>query len=410
MLRVLLTLVFAIMHGLPVVQAQQIAEGNWVGRIIHLTGRYMDTVYQVRHVDGTLSITMEVQEYGPFEFDNIRASDDSLSFTWEPSFAMECALYRLPDGVFQGACMDPWGGFGGIVMAPPGSDVEGIELHNETIESIAGWTPPATAEEWPDLGRDYPKGRTAIVEGRQVNYVDVGTGPITVILEAGLGDQSASWEELHKRLARTLRVVAYDRAGLGYSSAASIVRSPEQLAVELRGLLREAGIPPPYLLVAHAESAFGARRFADLYPQDVIGLVLIDPHHEGQATMWSDVSRSSWNDYWANRKAFYAILPDAVQAEFVAYAEAIESGQVPGLSEVPTVPTAVLTAGRPILDGGWVGDSADGRAAWEALHASWVAKMPQGTHVTFSASGAYIHQEDPDGVARLVQLLAAGAD
>ncbi len=409
MLRATFFLAVTALGGLAPVQAQKISEGDWVGRIIHLTGRYMDTVYKVRHENGNVRITMEVQEYGPFEFENIRVTGDSLSFSWEPSFAMECTLYRLPDSVYQGACIDPWGGFGGIIMAPPGFEVDAIELHNETIESIAGWTPAPKPEEWPDLGRDYPKGKTALVGERRVNYVDVGTGAVTVVLEAGMGDHLASWEALHKRLATTFRVVAYDRAGLGLSSASSMERSPEQLATELRGLLREAGIPPPYLLLAHAESAFSARRFANLFREDMIGLVLIDPHLESQATMWRGVSETSWNEYWSKRKAFNAILPVAVRTEFSAYAEIIESGYVPGLNPVPSVPTIVLSAGRASPAAVWTGESVLGRSVWTALHESWVESMPHGTHVAFPASGTYIHQEDPDGVARLVQLLAEGA-
>ena len=130
-----------------------IKDGDWVGRIIHLTGRSMEVVYQVRnHADG-VTITMVVEGYGPFEFEKIRVTSDSLRFTWEPSFELACSLARLESGEFQGACMDPWGGFGGIVMAPPGSDPDAIQLHDETIESIAGWAEPPSGDTLPQPRR-----------------------------------------------------------------------------------------------------------------------------------------------------------------------------------------------------------------------------------------------------------------
>lgn len=378
-------------------------EGEWVGRIIHLTGRYMDTVNNVRYENGTLRITMRVNNYGPFEFEQIRITQDSLSFVWQPSFELRCTMSLLPDGIYQGACMDPWGGFGGIVLGPPGTDVDAVELHDQTIESIAGWTPPPAEE--PDLSPDYPKGATAVVDGRHVNYVTAGQGSVTVVLEAGLGDNLASWETLHKRLARSMRVIAYDRAGLGLSNPSNLPRTPEQMATELRGLLRESDTEGPYVLVAHAESAFIARRFANLYEEEVLALVLIDPHHEGQAAVWKALSDASWSAFWDRKKTFFSRLPGATANEHAAYASIIENEGFPGLEGVPVVPTYVLTSGRAKADASWIGESVLGRNAWEDMHAAWVALMPEGHHLVFAASASYIHHEDPDSVARLIESL-----
>ena len=383
--------------------AQLMQEGQWLGRIIHLTGRYMDTVNEVRYEDGALAITMRVNNYGPFEFEQIRLTPDSLSFAWQPSFELKCTLKLLPDGVYQGACMDPWGGFGGIVLGPPGTDVDAVALHEETIERIAGWTPPPVEE--PLLVPEYPQGKTAIVGEKEFNFVAAGSGPVTIILEAGLGDHLGVWEDLHQRLARSTRVIAYDRAGMGLSEVADTPRTPEQMATELRGVLREAGAAGPYVLVAHAESAFMARRFASLYGSDIKALILIEPHHENQAAMWRALSEVSWNRYWNQKKAFYSQLSGGTADEHAAYAAIIDGGSFPGLEAVPTVPTYVLSAGRSRSDASWVGESVLGRRHWANLHATWVRAMPEGHHLVFPASGPYIHHEDLDGVARLIEGL-----
>ena len=237
-------LVFAAIPSARSLPAQHIAEGNWVGTVIHLTGRHMDVVYMVRLPGDSLQITMEVDGYGDFAFEEIRITQDSLAFQWTPSFTLDCAMFRLPTGVYQGACKDPWGGFGGIIMAPPGSDVNAIELHNETIESVAGWQPPPEEEVLPPLSESYPMGRIITVGGRKVNLVDVGTGDATVVLEAALGDNLTSWERLHQLLSSRMRVVSYDRAGMGFSEGSGAVRSPRQIATELHQILRTANIPP----------------------------------------------------------------------------------------------------------------------------------------------------------------------
>ena len=374
--------------------------GDWVGRIIHLTGRYMDAVYTVQHSAGETAITLEVDTYGPFEFTDIRATDDSLSFKWEPSFELECTLARLPDGVYQGACMDPWGGFGGIVMAPPGSDVDAIVLNEHTIESIAGWIEPPAALE--ALAPNYPEGEFATVDGVRTNYVAAGSGPVTVVFMSGLGDDLTGWEGLQRRLTGLTRTVSYDRPGLGRSNGTEAPRTPEQLAIELRGLLRTADIPPPYVIVAHAESALAARRFADLYKQSVQSLVLIDPHLEAQAAMWRMFDESGWDAYWDRRKTFNSQLSGALGAEFRAYASVLDAGIVQGLSDTPPVPTHVIVALRAIENSTQFGSSSAGRQAWNELHQSWVGRAGHLHLWEFDDSASYVHQEVPDRVAFII--------
>jgi len=54
------------------------------------------------------------------------------------------------------------------------------------------------------------------------------------------------------------------------------------MAEELHTLLANAGIQPPYVLVAHSLGGHNVRMFADLYPDEVTGMVLVDSGHEDQ--------------------------------------------------------------------------------------------------------------------------------
>jgi pimeloyl-ACP methyl ester carboxylesterase len=118
----------------------------------------------------------------------------------------------------------------------------------------------------------------------QVRGPDSG-GPI-VVLEAGMGSFSPNWYWVQQELAPTIRCVAYDRAGLGWSRRSRRPRDAQTIAVELRDALREAGLDPPYVLAGHSFGGLPVRAFADLYPDLTAGLVLVDASHPDQWVRW----------------------------------------------------------------------------------------------------------------------------
>ena len=72
----------------------------------------------------------------------------------------------------------------------------------------------------------------------------------------------------------------YDRAGTGWSDRVELPRSSAEVTDELRNLLRAAGVPAPYLLVGHSLGGLYARHYAQRFPGEVAGLLLLDPAHE----------------------------------------------------------------------------------------------------------------------------------
>ncbi|MBI3472280.1 MAG: alpha/beta hydrolase [Candidatus Solibacter usitatus] len=126
-----------------------------------------------------------------------------------------------------------------------------------------------------DKRRYPPPGR--IVEGMHLRVE--GAGDPTVVLEAGIAATSLSWSRVQPEVAKFARVLSYDRAGLGWSGPASGPRTVDRLVAELRQLLAGAGLPGPYVLVGHSFGGLVARAFAARYPDEVAGLVLVDPVH-----------------------------------------------------------------------------------------------------------------------------------
>ena len=111
------------------------------------------------------------------------------------------------------------------------------------------------------------------------------SGP-TVVLEAGMGSFSPNWHWVQEELPETVRSVAYDRAGLGWSRPSRRQRDAQTIAMELRYALQEAGIDPPYVLAGHSFGGLPVRAFADLYPELMAGLVLVDASHPDQWVRW----------------------------------------------------------------------------------------------------------------------------
>ncbi len=117
---------------------------------------------------------------------------------------------------------------------------------------------------------------------RRINLTISGEGSPTVVLMNGLGGTTLSWARVQRRLEGKTRVVAYDHAGLGFSDPGPLPRTSERIVADLRAALKGAGIAGPYVLVGQSASGLHARLFAFRHPDEVAGLVLVDPSSPGQ--------------------------------------------------------------------------------------------------------------------------------
>lgn len=145
--------------------------------------------------------------------------------------------------------------------------------------------------------------KTATQSSVQTKYVDVGgyklrlqvagSGTPTVVLDAGLGDGLEAWRDIFPAVARFTRVAAYDRAGYGKSEVGPEPRSHSQIADELHTLLHRANIAPPYVLVGHSLGGANIRAFASLFPEEVAGLVFIDPFNAKVFTLQSQQEKEA---------------------------------------------------------------------------------------------------------------------
>ncbi len=133
-----------------------------------------------------------------------------------------------------------------------------------------------------DTRRYPPPGQLVDVGGHRLHLYCTGEGSPTVVMDAGLPGTSLSWRLVQTEVARFTRVCSYDRAGLGWSDPSPNPRTSQRIVEELHTLLTNAGIKPPYVLVGHSFGGFTVRLYAARYPQEVVGIVLVDAIHPSE--------------------------------------------------------------------------------------------------------------------------------
>jgi pimeloyl-ACP methyl ester carboxylesterase len=131
----------------------------------------------------------------------------------------------------------------------------------------------------------YPApGQLVEVGGYRLHIYCSGEGSPTVILDAAADMMSSDWAWIQPEIAKQTRVCSYDRAGMGWSDLGPAPRDAKQITLELHTLLTNAGIAGPYVMVGHSAGGLYVRSYAAEYPDEVMGMVLVDPGHPDMDT------------------------------------------------------------------------------------------------------------------------------
>jgi pimeloyl-ACP methyl ester carboxylesterase len=111
-----------------------------------------------------------------------------------------------------------------------------------------------------------------------------GTGSPTVIFEGNDSENVDTFTGNLLDISSFAHVCAYTRANMTGSDTAPRPRSAQDMVDDLRALIKAAQIPGPYILVGHQIGAWNALIFAQKYPKEVAGLVLVEPLHSEEFT------------------------------------------------------------------------------------------------------------------------------
>jgi len=276
------------------------------------------------------------------------------------------------------------------------------------------------------------------IGGRMIYLECHGTGSPTVILEAGYRASARYWTDVLRHpddprqmvlpgVAQFTRVCAYDRPGTiaefgdellpSRSDAIAQPRSDPEVVADLLALLQAAQIPGPYVLAGHSLGGFFARLYAATYPDEVVGLVLVDAYSERLETLLPP-------ERWAALVRFNQELGTDTVLPLEGYGDGETIGygadnavvrEAIAASPLPPMPLAVLAHDRPEdlpglaeLLARYGFTSAEYEAAHRASYESLATLVPQARFFVASESGHNIHQDQPELVIEAIRQVVEG--
>jgi pimeloyl-ACP methyl ester carboxylesterase len=282
-----------------------------------------------------------------------------------------------------------------------------------TLVAVPGRTTQSRRPEGP------PPGTLIDLGSHKLHLACVGSGSPAVILEAGAGNFSDRWAPVQAIVSKRLRTCAYDRAGSGWSEEGPDPRTMRQEVFELHAMLQAARVAGPYLLVGHSYGGLLVRLYADKYPGDVAGVVLVDPTHEstrlsvqrrGEATAsWIRIREGATGLVVPEPRATKSGPPSESPDYWAEELQQMHDARARNPQPLGDRPLIVLAGTRPSAP---PGDTPE--ALWTDLVREKLAQKADlarlsrnGRLIEDPASGHHIHTDNPRLVASAITDAAA---
>lgn len=130
-----------------------------------------------------------------------------------------------------------------------------------------------------------PKGghtKSIDVDGKKMTVYTMGletrkSDQPVVIFENGMGVTLNNFDNIFDEVAKSTPFVAYDRTGMGKSESDGQLPTLKHNSDRLKRLLTVMNVKPPYLIIGHSMGGVYARGYAVYYPEDLAGLIFLDP-------------------------------------------------------------------------------------------------------------------------------------
>lgn len=248
------------------------------------------------------------------------------------------------------------------------------------------------------------------VSGKKQHIKVIGTGDPTIVFVTGLAEPLTNYDSIQKVFSKVTRTFSYDRAGLGKSEPISVERSIDNMAQELKQILERDKINPPYLLVGHSLGGMIIRYYNYLYPDNVVGLFLIDPASEKyddevrKGLSQKEIKTIDSLDYVLTPWTRDERVPLAIRSEYQNFKtkdkELIKNVKFPTDKPVTIVSSARYSDAERK-------EQLSQREVdlWVKLHNEWTIEASQIRHVITEKSGHYIHNEEPDLIIKELQIM-----
>jgi len=252
--------------------------------------------------------------------------------------------------------------------------------------------------------------RTGRIGSHSLHAVVAGTGFPAVVIDGGIAAGCDEYRELQDRIAPTTTAIIYDRAGYGPSEAGPLPRDSRREVEELRSLLSAMNIPPPFVLVGHSLGALNAQVFAGQHPEEVAGLVLLDPPPAGfilgedfpELRSMANGMTEQWQQMADDgpQADFFRMLASEHREMFAGSAR-----QAVAIASFGAIPLVVVASGVPNPGFGVIAEAY--QQYWAEQSKALVAKSSRGRFVYADRS---THRLQVDAVDRVVDEIEAVLD
>jgi pimeloyl-ACP methyl ester carboxylesterase len=244
-----------------------------------------------------------------------------------------------------------------------------------------------------------------------------GARPV-VVFESGARMRLETWDPVFARVAAFAPVLAYDRGGNGESDADPHSPTPEHVARTLHALLAEARLKPPYVLVGQSWGGPLIRMYAGIYPDEVAGLVYVDPSDwrtEAEDIEYFRAQGYSPEGRLKRRAELFASAPAGGEYGAIREAASTFFAALRILPRMPDVPVTVLMSARDVPSIWKESPCAPAvcQQNWLRFRTQWLGavarEVSNGTLIVSSGSGHEMHRDDPPLVIAAVERVVRAA-
>ena len=242
----------------------------------------------------------------------------------------------------------------------------------------------------------------------------VGSGKPAIILDTGIGETFESWESIIQTLSVETRVCAYHRAGYGKSEIGPMPRDSQREADELHQLLISSKEDGSIVLVGHSLGALNMQVYADSYPENVKGLVLIDPPPLAwmQGEGFPELRELFLKEMFALRQAAdtASASNDPEKQASAGFLRSLASenealfgqtaARVSKIQSFGNIPVIVIGATQPEPGFGEFANAY--RQFWNEESKALTEKSSNGEFILAEESGHHIHLDSPDVVINAI--------
>jgi len=353
--------------------------------------------------------------------DAFKAPDSKITINHRYNAACSWALANYPDSAFCNlnyiATLMNYTNLGSIKSDPDFKSLYSDKRWNPLLEVVLA-----------NKKKAFPNLDLIPVNGFKVETITYGMennqkGKPVIVFENGRGTDFEYWLPIIREVSKGNATFAYNRPRIGSSEDDGQIPTIDHIAKILHQSLLEKGLNPPYILIGHSWGAAIVRCYASMYPNEIAGLIFVDPHDfvknkGGGRLPYREIGLtekqidSLYLEYDKSADEYMAQGPKFVVEEMKAQREFGKTGfELCSRNPLPDVPVHFVVAG------GYPGDPVAAHSLYDHEKMfrinksiqikSWIElinPLRYGKFFYSSSSGHYIQNDDPEIIISSIKL------